>query len=275
MDRKNLTISLRRCPLLFGLFLLTPLVLGGCQAIQERDLQTINLPIISNAEPGEEQDRDLSGDRETELGNLPGTVTTPRIVDLQGHTNLPIITNEYSTRSDQDPTLVTADLESLKVLNLPIITNQSILYDKGRLLFTTIEKISLLDNAQLYSSEQPGFAIIDSEEDAVSLGGLVSDGTRDWLEALDYERQFAMVVFAGIKPALEYGVTVDTLLRKDNTVYIETMLEEPESGAPVTQVISSPYHAIEIPKVGDWGQEITFYLVIDGDVVASQDRLIR
>lgn len=275
MNRKDLKPGLKRCPLLFGLLILVLLVLGSCQGIQEVDLETINLPLISNAESGVEGDRDFSGADDADLGNEPGAVLTPTVAELQGHINLPIITNEYTTRSDQDPTVVVSDFESLKLLNLPIITNQSSLYDKGHLLFTTVERISLLDNAQLYSSEQPGLAILDSEEDAAALGGLVSDAARDWLEALDYERQFALVVFAGLKPAMEYGVTVDTLLRKDNAVYIEAILVEPDPGVPITPVISSPYHAIEIPKVGDWGQEITFYLVIDGEIVASLDRLIR
>jgi len=275
MDSKILWISLRRYFLLPGLLIVIPMILVSCQEIEESKLETINLPIISNAEPGGEPDIVLPGDVETGPGLEPDTVDSSAVVELLGHTNLPIITNEYTTRSDQDPTAVTADFESLKVMNLPIITNQSSLYDKGRLQFTTIEKISLLDNAQLYSSEQPGFAIIDSEEDAASLGGLVSDGARDWLGALDYEQQFALVVFAGLKPALEYGVKVDTLLREENVIFIEAMLEEPDPETPVTQVISLPYHTIEIPKLGDWGQEFTFYLVIDGEVVASQDRLIR
>ena len=242
-----------------ALFLIMLVVLSGCGGMVAGESDRINLPFITNNQSTEEAILPDAG-----IADTTSSQTGLPIISNQNerveYTNLPMITNKFQT---------------LDKLNLPIITNETSLYREGILLFTTVEQAESPGTGEMYELSEPGFAIIDSPEAASSLDPYVSTYTSKYLQSMDYDNHFSVVVFSGKKPTSGHVIYVDTLVREGNTIYVEVQTVVPEPGSVLNDTDTSPYHAVDVIKVGEWGKVVMFYLIIDGVGTASRDQLIR
>jgi hypothetical protein len=115
---------------------------------------------------------------------------------------------------------------------------------------------------------------VDASTEIVELDNLVAPTTLEHLHALDLDAHFVLVVFQGWKSTIGYGVRVDRITRRGDTVTVYARFREPKPDEEKGAMVTSPYHLIQIQKVGTWSRDITFNLVVDEAVVASLSRYI-
>lgn len=150
---------------------------------------------------------------------------------------------------------------------------------EGKLPFETIAKSNDPDNLGLtiYREEEPTLLIIanDDEIDALVPTVLAEDPALvEQLRQLDYNRFFAVLVLQGLKHQGGYSVTVQRIVRQDNRVKVYAEFTEPAPGTRRIQAFTSPYHLVQASKEGQWGQEVTFVLVVNDESVAETTHFI-
>jgi hypothetical protein len=116
--------------------------------------------------------------------------------------------------------------------------------------------------------------IISRADEISSLDGTVTDGGIQQLEALNYERYFALAVFQGYKHSTGYGIQVKHIGRIGNTVNVDAQLVEPPPNIAVGAMDTSPYHVVKVLQTGGWDQDITFNLISGKKLVASVAHMI-
>ncbi len=136
------------------------------------------------------------------------------------------------------------------------------------LLFETIERRDASGTGQVYQDRQPGLIVIATPEEAASLGALVTSESQAQLQNLNYNTYFAIAIFQGRKPTTRYSVQIERITRKGNMVTIHALFKEPQPSEAKGDEVTSPYHLVQVQKVGTWGQTITFNLVA-GDVIVT------
>ncbi len=143
----------------------------------------------------------------------------------------------------------------------------------NNLPFTTIElNASTSGTGKYYESIEPGLILILQTDDVINLDGMVTRDSERKLQKLDFKKDFALLVFQGLEPNLGYGVQITSIKRQANIVNIYAQFREP--GSIAQPAISSPYHLVKIKKVGNWGREITFQVVVDGKAVDTSSHFI-
>jgi hypothetical protein len=137
------------------------------------------------------------------------------------------------------------------------------------LFFETIEQQDYSGTGIMYESKNPGIIIVSGTGDANNLMGLISENSLKQLQTLDYQGYFVIATFQGWKPETGYGIQIDKVVRSGNTVNILVTLDEPKPPQHPGEIVSSPYHLVRIQKTGNWGQEITFNLMADDQLLTS------
>lgn len=150
---------------------------------------------------------------------------------------------------------------------------------EGELPFETIAKSNGPDNLGLttYREEDPALLIIanDDEVDALVPTVLAEDPVlADQLRQLDYDRFFAILVLQGLKHQGGYSITVQRVVRQDDQINVHADFISPEPGTFRYQAFTSPYHLVQVSKEGQWGQEVTFVLVANGESVAETTHFV-
>ncbi|MBN1149548.1 MAG: protease complex subunit PrcB family protein [Anaerolineales bacterium] len=128
-----------------------------------------------------------------------------------------------------------------------------------------------------YREKSPTLIIIanDDEIDAPVSNVLVEDlALADLLRQLDYDRVFAILVLQGLKGVDGYSATVQRIVREDDQVNVYAEFITPDPGTRRMQVFTSPYHLIAVSKLGKWGQQIKFVLVVDDQPIVEINHLI-
>lgn len=122
-----------------------------------------------------------------------------------------------------------------------------------------------------YGGEEPALLVIASPEEADKPGLDVQFPSElaDQLRTLDYTRNFVVLVLQGQKRSTGYAVTVKRIVRQRNQVTIDAEFVEPSLGVRRKPAFTSPYHLVVVPKEGQWGQEVKFVLVVNGETVAE------
>ena len=133
--------------------------------------------------------------------------------------------------------------------------------------FETIEQSNY---SPRYEERKPGLVIIANEDEIDQLTGFVTPRALSQLQELDYDKYFAVVAFLGWHHKVHEGIRIERIIRQNNLVFIHAQVGELTG----KDAISSPYHIVKVQKVGRWGTEIDFSLVIDKDIVASQSHYI-
>ena len=94
----------------------------------------------------------------------------------------------------------------------------------------TFESIEQIDWAgpKSYKAIDPGLKVISRIEELESLDGLITEKARKALLGLDYNDNFALIVFQGWKPSTGYSIQVDRITRVGDDVNIYLRFNEPE-----------------------------------------------
>jgi len=135
------------------------------------------------------------------------------------------------------------------------------------LSFETIEQA---DYSPRYEDREPGLVIIASADEADQLDGWISPEALEQLRELDYERFFAVVAFLGWQPTGHEGIHIERVVRQGDEVFLYASVGRPKGTTEVT----SPYHLIQVQKMGRWSTSINFALVVEKTTVASQSHYI-
>lgn len=128
-----------------------------------------------------------------------------------------------------------------------------------------------------YREENPALFVItnDDEIETLTSNVLAEDpALADQLRQLDYDRFFAILVLQGQKRSTGYAVSIKRIVRQGNQVTIEAEFVEPLPGTRRNPAFTSPYHLVAVSKEGQWGQEIKFVLVVNGETVAETTHFI-
>lgn len=133
--------------------------------------------------------------------------------------------------------------------------------------FKTIASNSNLWAGQNYEGKEPDFLIIirPEEVDTPKLKVHFPSELADQLRALDYQRDFVLVVFYGSTTATSPDDPVDIrqITRDRDKVVLKTHF----GGSWILPAYSSPYHIVTVTKEGKWAQNIRFALEVDGKEV--------
>jgi len=135
--------------------------------------------------------------------------------------------------------------------------------------FETIEQRDASGVGKVYEDKRPGLLIIARPEETAGLKSLVRPEAQARLQGLDYDHYFAVVVFQGWKTTNRYGVQIERIARWGSEVTIYARFSEPDPNKERGPEITSPYHLVQVKKVGRWEQEIAFQVVVDGINVTS------
>lgn len=132
------------------------------------------------------------------------------------------------------------------------------------LSFETVERQEISG----YQDKKPGLVVIAKQTEVADLGNLVTREVQSRLQTTDYNAYVVVGVFQGWKPTTRYGVQIERITRRGNVITVQAQLSEPKPGEPTGDLATSPYHLVQVQKVGTWGQTITFNLVA-GDVIVT------
>lgn len=128
-----------------------------------------------------------------------------------------------------------------------------------------------------YREENPALFVITNDDEIETLASnvLAEDlALADQLRQLDYDRFFAILVLQGQKRSTGYAVSIKRIIRQGNQVTIDAEFVEPSPSTFRKPAFTSPYHLVAVSKEGQWGQEVTFVLVVNGETIAETTHFI-
>jgi len=134
--------------------------------------------------------------------------------------------------------------------------------------FETVERREWVSTGQVYKAREPGVIVIARPEDVASLNDWVTEDAKAQLQALDYTAYFALVVFQGWKGTDGYSIQIERITRREDDVAILVLLQEPRPDERKNDIVTSPYHLVQVQKVGAWDRDITFTVVEDETTIA-------
>ncbi len=131
----------------------------------------------------------------------------------------------------------------------------------GELAFATVERArSPGPLADFFPRQAPGLLVLTRSQDLPSVQAYIRKTALDGLRALDWDENFAIVVFRGYQPETISNFEIVRIVRQDAEVgiYASTGFVDEED------IPTSPYHIVAVRKVGQWGANVTFRLYLDG-----------
>lgn len=137
------------------------------------------------------------------------------------------------------------------------------------LSFETIEQRDASGTRQIYQDKQPGLIVITTLEEVANLDALVTPETQARLQSLNYDADFVLAVFQGWKPTDGYDIQVERITHLRDKVTVFVRLQEPPPDRKKNDIVTSPYHLVQVQKVGTWDGDATFNVVVNGTVIAS------
>jgi hypothetical protein len=168
--------------------------------------------------------------------------------------------------------LLLTSCRSIETESTPTPTRQSL--NETELSFETIEQKDWAGTGQGYEAVEPGLIIISGEPDIASLDEWVTGEAIMRLQELDYENSFALIVFLGERGRGGYDIQIERLARSGKTINIYVQFHEPEPDKGYVDMMTSPYHLVQVQKGGAWDQDFLFQMIVDGTVVASLNHFI-
>lgn len=142
------------------------------------------------------------------------------------------------------------------------------------LIFRTVEQEEWSSTGEVYEDRKPGLVFIAHPGEVIDTKGWITGNAEERLQAMDYDVYFAVSVFQGLKPTDGYGVQIEQVKQTDNKVTIYAQFQEPQPDQKKNDIVTSPYHLIQVQKVGNRDQDITFSLVVNDVVVISLSHFI-
>jgi hypothetical protein len=141
--------------------------------------------------------------------------------------------------------------------------------------FEMIEQADWGNAGSAYEAKEPALVVVAQPVEADRLDDWITLHAQTYLQNLDYETYFAIVVFQGWKPTSGYNVQIDRIARRGNIINVYVQFREPKPEEAKASEATSPYHLVRVRKVGAWDQDITFNLIVDEVVVTSLSHYVR
>jgi hypothetical protein len=116
-------------------------------------------------------------------------------------------------------------------------------------------------NGILYEDTVPNIFVIAQKGDEMNLMRYFSQSYQDQLNSMDYSRYLVLAVFLGEKDSGGYGIEVQRIIRKGDTVSVQADFIVPQPDTQRPAVITSPFELVRIRKTGSFGKEIEFQLI--------------
>lgn len=140
--------------------------------------------------------------------------------------------------------------------------------------FETIEQRDASGTGQIYKDKQPGLIVITTLEKVANLDALVTSEAQARLQSLNYDAYFVIAVFQGWKPTDGYGIQIERITHLGDKVTVFIRLQEPPPDRKKNDIVTSPYHLVQVQKVGTWARDVTFNAILNGTVIASVSHTI-
>ncbi len=132
--------------------------------------------------------------------------------------------------------------------------------------FETIEQWNLGAGHE----DKESVVIVGSDAaDVEELEDLITPTKLDQLRALNWDTHFVLAIFQGWKPSTGYKAQIQRITRQGDTVTIYAQFQDPKPDEETSDVATSPYHLVQVQKVGTWKQDIAFNLVVNRTIVAT------
>jgi len=157
---------------------------------------------------------------------------------------------------------------------LPLFELSACKFQQNDLPFETIAQDDWGNSGHAYEAQEPALAVIAQPAEVADLDGWITSDAQTQLQTLDYDAYFALIVFQGWKPSTGYSVQVNRITREENTVRVYAQFQEPKPDEAKADEATSPYHLVQVQKVGTWGEDVTFNLVVNGTAIVSASRNI-
>jgi len=140
--------------------------------------------------------------------------------------------------------------------------------------FDTVDQSDWGNAGHAYEAQEPALVVIAQPAEVTDLDDWITLDAQTQLQTLGYDTYFALIVFQGWKPSTGYSVQVNRITRREDTVTVYAQFQEPKPDEETGGEVASPYHLVQVRKVGIWDQEITFNLVVNKIIVASLSRYV-
>jgi hypothetical protein len=140
--------------------------------------------------------------------------------------------------------------------------------------FQTIEQRDASGSGQVHQVKQPALVVVTTPEEAINLDSLVTSEAQTQLKNLNYDAYFAIAVFQGWKSTDGYGIQIERITHLGDDVTVFVQLQEPPPDRKKNDIVTSPYHLVQVQKVGAWARSVTFNVLADGTAIASVSHII-
>ncbi len=135
--------------------------------------------------------------------------------------------------------------------------------------FETIEQNETAGTGITYEDRESSLMVISSPEEAMTLSTWISDNAKEKLQEIDYTQQFVLAVFQGWKPTLGYSVEISRVTQLGDTVNVYVQFHEPGPDVQKADLVTSPYHLVQLQRLESTGRGITFNLLANETVISD------
>ena len=134
---------------------------------------------------------------------------------------------------------------SLRALGISLLAPLLVGCQAGQADMEPLSGVEVVGQADHCSRENPGLSLVQSMSDFPEVDGLLPAG-EGALEA----GHDVLVIYLGQRPTPGYSAELDQAEMVDGAVVLSLRATEPESGAMMAQVITTPCLALAIPSEG-------------------------
>ncbi|RNC69337.1 MAG: protease complex subunit PrcB family protein [Desulfuromonadales bacterium] len=119
--------------------------------------------------------------------------------------------------------------------------------------FTTIEKGARSPSGESEGDEGPRLAFFRAEHEFAPFWGKLHSGRTPVppLPVVDFERFDLLVVTDQVRPTGGHDIEIRDVAEADRVVWVTAHITRPGFGCITTQVITQPYHIVQVVKSGE------------------------
>jgi hypothetical protein len=140
--------------------------------------------------------------------------------------------------------------------------------------FSTIEQRQSSGTGDLYENKEIGLVVVSSLEETTSLSGLVTQEAYSQLQTMNYTDKFALALFQGWKPSDGYAIQIERISHVGERVSIMAKAQEPEPNRKTNDIVTSPYHLVQVESGDLLSHTFTFEVIVGGSIITSTTHLI-
>jgi hypothetical protein len=140
--------------------------------------------------------------------------------------------------------------------------------------FETIEQTYSSGTGRYYENREPAMMIVSAPQEAEQVFNFITPDAAERLNRINYDSYFAIAVFQGMKPSGGYGVNITRISSRNHRITVEVNFQEPAPGFERTQIITSPYHLVQVEKPAELEGRQTFVLQENANTVATTEAVL-